>query len=129
VEVEDVIAIQQLLSLYGHLIDSQDWGRLNEVFTEDAVFDGTDLGWPMLGSLAELITYWTDPATIHPLGHHSTNVVVTSTGPDTATCLSKNVSVHEDVVKSSTYTDTLRRTPDGWRLTSRILTRQRRPVR
>ena len=39
--VEDRLDIQQLINLYGHLIDTRAFSRLGEIFTDDAVFDLT----------------------------------------------------------------------------------------
>jgi hypothetical protein len=126
VPIEDIVAVQQLLGLYGHVIDNRQWSRLGEIFTDDMVFDPTDVGLPVTTSLKDLHDLWTSPETVHPLGHHVTNVVVTE-GPDgTLESISKNVALQMDgSVSSSIYRDRLRRTSDGWRLAQRVLTKRR----
>ena len=69
-DVADTLAIHQLLALYGHLIDERQWSRLDEVFTDDLVFDATDFGLGITHSLDELREAWTGPKAAHPLGHH-----------------------------------------------------------
>ncbi|MGD6743160.1 nuclear transport factor 2 family protein [Streptomyces sp. BH106] len=44
----DRLAITELLSLHGHLIDSGELDRLDELFTPDVVYDVTDFGQPPL---------------------------------------------------------------------------------
>src|ERR1700750_874018 len=98
--------IHQLLALYGHLIDSRQWSRLGEVFTEDIVFDGSDVGWPPINSLSELVTFCTAPGAVHPLARHATNIVVLPGGsPRSLSSTSKNVSIAPDRVTSSVYED------------------------
>lgn len=43
-EISDRLEIQDLLAAYSHAIDSRDWDALDEVFTEDAVIDYTEMG-------------------------------------------------------------------------------------
>ncbi|WP_352231943.1 nuclear transport factor 2 family protein [Actinomycetospora sp. NBRC 106375] len=35
----DVVAIEQLIALHGHLVDDRELHRLGELFTNDAVYD------------------------------------------------------------------------------------------
>ncbi|WP_327661485.1 MULTISPECIES: nuclear transport factor 2 family protein [unclassified Streptomyces] len=44
----DRTAITELLSLHGHLIDSGELDRLDELFTPDVVYDASDFGQPPL---------------------------------------------------------------------------------
>jgi 3-phenylpropionate/cinnamic acid dioxygenase small subunit len=36
---DDIVEINQILSLWAHLVDNHAWDRFGEVFTEDAHFD------------------------------------------------------------------------------------------
>ena len=38
-EPSDTLAIHALVSLYGHLIDEQQYQRMHELFTVDAIYD------------------------------------------------------------------------------------------
>ena len=122
-DVADTLAIHQLLALYGHLIDERQWSRLDEVFTDDLVFDATDFGLGVTHSLDELRETWTGPKAAHPLGHHATNIVVTEDADGTVRVLSKVVGVgNKGRVGSGTYRDVVVKTAEGWRLASRAVT-------
>lgn len=119
-DVADRLEIHELLGLYGHLIDGRRWGELDQVFTEDAVFDATDFGQGITRSLAELRADWESPEATHPLAHHATNIVVRKTGEGVAEVLSKGIGVGRGGrVGSVTYHDVVVRTEAGWRLTRR----------
>jgi hypothetical protein len=49
-ESSDIVAITQVVNLYGHVLDARDWDRLTEVFTDDGVFDLSDVVIPGAGS-------------------------------------------------------------------------------
>ncbi|MGY5060839.1 nuclear transport factor 2 family protein, partial [Streptomyces sp. 900105755] len=42
--LEDRLAITELVSLHGHLVDDGSLDRLEELFTTDVVYDLTDFG-------------------------------------------------------------------------------------
>src|SRR6476469_9216654 len=42
-EISDRLEIQDLLVAYGYAMESHDWEGLDDVFTEDAIIDYTDL--------------------------------------------------------------------------------------
>jgi len=125
-ESADFIAIHNLMGRYGHIMDECSmaggpWDRLGEIFTVDATFDVRPLGGPLLSSLEELKAAW--GAAIHPWGHHVTNLVIESLGPDSATCDSKIIIILPDGRASTgVYRDRLERTADGWRITHRLCT-------
>ena len=79
-DVRDYIAIQQLVALYGHIIDDRQWSRIDELFTEDAVFDTTASGFGRREGREAILQHWKETAR-HPLAHHVTNVVIVPTGP------------------------------------------------
>lgn len=119
--LDDIVAIHELLAMYGHVIDAHAWSRLDEVFVPDAVFrsaTGT-----VYTSLEELRTFWTGSDVKHPAGHHVTNIVLVRLNDITVEGLSKGLYVHYDgTVTSATYNDLIRRTDAGWRLTQRRIT-------
>ncbi|HEX5947714.1 MAG TPA: nuclear transport factor 2 family protein [Acidimicrobiales bacterium] len=126
--IEDRMAIHELLALYGHVIDERRWTDLDQVFTADAIYDGTDFGMPVTRSLADLIAEWTseEGLTRHPLAHHATNIVVTARDDGTALVRSKGIGVgNGGRVGSVTYVDEAVRTDAGWRLRSRTVTLRR----
>ncbi|HEX4658404.1 MAG TPA: nuclear transport factor 2 family protein [Streptosporangiaceae bacterium] len=121
ITVEDRLAIYELLSLYGHLIDQRRWADLAQVFTEDVVFDASSFGDPVTTSARELIQRWSSDLWMHPLAHHVTNIVITEDSDAVVRVQSKAIGVgRKGRVGSATYDDVVVRTPEGWRLSKRI---------
>jgi 3-phenylpropionate/cinnamic acid dioxygenase small subunit len=119
-DVNDRLAIHELLGLYGHLIDERRWDELDQVFTADAVYDATDFGQAVTTSLADLLAHWTSDLTIHPLAHHATNIVVSEDPDGTVRVHSKGLGVgRKGRVGSATYDDVAVPTAAGWRLARR----------
>jgi 3-phenylpropionate/cinnamic acid dioxygenase small subunit len=116
--VEDTLAIHELLARYGHVLDNRAWSQLGDVFADDARYDVTDVGWGLFDGLESIKKFLMVDAR-HPLGHHTTNVVIEPIDDDQATVRSKGVGVFPDRTSSVVYVDTVRRTPDGWRFASR----------
>lgn len=50
----DLVAIHQLLSLHGHLVDGREFDRFDELFTNDVVYDVTDMGQGIIQGLSSL---------------------------------------------------------------------------
>ena len=120
---DDFIQIYNLMGRYGHIMEECSmaggrWDRLGEIFSEDAVF-GVEPGGIWMNGLRELQGMW--GASTHPWGHHVTNLVVESTGADTATCDSKIIIILPDArAVTGVYRDRLVRTDDGWRINHRV---------
>jgi hypothetical protein len=116
--LEDRLDIQQMLALYGHLIDDRAFERLAEIFTDDAVFDLSGFDGTRFDGLAAIVEMMI-ASEQHPLAHHATNVVVLDGEPVTA--LSKGIGVgNGGRVGSVVYRDTLRETDAGWRICYRL---------
>lgn len=65
----------------------------------------------------------------NPLGHHVTNVVVTSLKGDQAMARSKGLGVMSDgAIGTVVYEDALRRTADGWRIAVRPVLPRKIPL-
>ena len=122
-DIRDIVAIHQLLALYGHLLDDRDWARLSMVFTEDATFDAADTGGgAATHTLKDLIAKFDNPRTLHPLAHHITNPYVWQEADGTVHARSKIVGIlSEGRAGSGSYFDTLVRVGDGWRIKSRVV--------
>src|SRR6516162_10242085 len=45
-EISDRLEIQELLIRYSHCVDTHDWDGWEQVFTDDAVIDYTEMGGP-----------------------------------------------------------------------------------
>jgi hypothetical protein len=126
VNLEDRIALHELVALYGHLIDERRWNEFENVFTPDAVYESLmGEGW-RTNSLAELLEFWTADMSRHPLAHHTTNVVVIGQPDGSAHILSKGIGVgRKGRVGSVTYNDVAVPTDQGWRLAKRVVALRR----
>lgn len=121
--VGDVLAINNLINLYGHVVDDRQWSRMPELFTEDVFFDMTSFGPEPLYAL-EALTRCFRELDRHPLAHHATNILI-EPGPDGIRATSKGVSLRHGEMGSTVYRDRLRKTPEGWRIAERTAIRRR----
>src|SRR4051812_41784654 len=114
--VEDQLAIQQLISLYGYIIDERQFSRSHELFTADVRYDVTDFKAGEHVGIDAIVELWraTDR---HPLAHHATNVVVSRDEDGTTRVESKGIGVLVDGrVGSTVYRDIVVKTTYGWRI-------------
>jgi SnoaL-like domain len=113
----DVVEIHQLLGLYGHAVDSSDQARLEEVFTEDAVFDTSDFEQGVHVGLPAIKAIFALGAPPHPPAHLATNFFVYRDG-ETVRAHSKWLTIDRATggVRSGDYHDELVRSADGWRI-------------
>jgi hypothetical protein len=119
-EVSDILAIHQLLALYGHIIDEREWQRVAELFTATAVYDMTAFGLVAVRGAAAIREMWSRPDAMHPLAHHATNIVISEDPDGTVRVVSKGIGVGANGrVGSVVYRDVVERTPQGWRFASR----------
>ena len=124
-DIADRVELHELPGRYGDAIDDRDWARLDAIFTEDAVFDLTDLGEPCLTGLAEIKRYMDEDAK-HPRTHLMTNIYVDE-APDGARLSFRIVALLPDkVVGTASYYDDVVKTPAGWRVRHRVITLRRR---
>ena len=120
---DDIAEINQILSLWAHLVDNHAWDRFGEVFTEDAYFNSSVFGFAPVTGIAAICHMASQDG--HAKAHHTTNVYVQEGAGDEIATVSKGLGLLSNgAVASVTYTDRLRRTPKGWRLASRILALQ-----
>lgn len=120
IDAADRLALHELAALYGDLIDAKDWPGLAEVFTEDAVFDMSDIG---LGKFRGLTAIQAHMAATdrHPSAHLIVNVRVVDGAP--IELHSRVIGVLADRrVGVGNYRDHVERTPAGWRIRHRIFT-------
>ncbi|HEV3180219.1 MAG TPA: nuclear transport factor 2 family protein [Steroidobacteraceae bacterium] len=119
-EAGDIVAIQQLLALYGHVIDEREWQRVGELFTATAVYDMSDFGLGVVHGAAAIRELWSRPEAMHPLAHHATDIVVSEEADGTVRVLSKGLGVGPNGrVGSVVYRDVVVRTSEGWRFAAR----------
>jgi hypothetical protein len=122
-DVRDILAINNLINSYGHIIDERQWSRLEELFTPDIVFDMSDFNGQILTGLDTLRSAWMSMDR-HPLAHHATNILIDADG-DEVRVLCKGIGFYPDHVGSTVYRDRLRNTPSGWRIAHRIAAKRR----
>jgi hypothetical protein len=117
----DVLEIHSVLSLYGHVLDSEAWSELADVFTQDARVDTSALDGNIMDGLDALQQAWS--AASHAKAHHVTNVVIVAQTADAVMVRSKGLGIHgPSDVRSLVYEDTFVRTSSGWRIQSRRAT-------
>lgn len=124
--VEDLLAIQNVIGRYAHIMDAGSRGlcsfeELARIFTADAVFDFSEGGGGLARNLSEIVAVMANNP--HPSGHHGTNPVIDFLDADNATCLSKLTTVeHDGRVNTGHYFDEFVRTEEGWRIRARKAT-------
>ncbi|MFI5658496.1 nuclear transport factor 2 family protein [Streptomyces sp. NPDC051684] len=127
--LEDRLAITELVSLHGHLVDDGNLDRLEEVFTADVVYDLTDFGQESLSGVAAIREAAWALGEANPVAHHVTNVVVTASEDGRVKVRSKGLGIKPDgSCGSVSYDDTVVPTPDGWRISHRRLSPRRTPL-
>lgn len=126
ISVADRLELHELPGRYGDAIDDRDWDRLDRIFTDDAVFDLTDLGVPLLEGLAEIKRFMHEDAQ-HPKTHTMTNIYV----DDTADGVKLNFRIialqPKGLAGTASYYDDVVKTNTGWRVAHRVVTLRRRP--
>jgi 3-phenylpropionate/cinnamic acid dioxygenase small subunit len=127
--VEDRLAIQELISLHGHLMDGGEFDRLPELFCDDVVYDVSAFGGGELHGWAAVREAGLALGDANPVAHHVTNIVVTAGGDGSVRARSKGIGVNADgSVGSVTYDDLVRREAGGWRIAYRKVTPRRRAL-
>lgn len=123
----DRIELLELQHLYGHVLDRGLWERIGHVFSEDAVFDPSNVGLPAMHGLAEIrekLLPLEDAAGPRRC-HHSTNAVIVEGSGDRARMLSKYICSSEgSAISYGEYEDDLVRTSEGWRIARRTTFRR-----
>jgi 3-phenylpropionate/cinnamic acid dioxygenase small subunit len=121
ISADDRLEILERLALYGMLIDDRDWDGLRHMFTEDAVFDVSDVGLPPVNGLPAIRKMM--ESVQHPLAHLITNAVVESAEDDTVRTRCRLLGVEQSLsIHVGQYRDVFVRTPEGWRIRNRSFT-------
>ncbi|MEV4891042.1 nuclear transport factor 2 family protein [Nonomuraea sp. NPDC055795] len=126
---EDRVAITDLIAMHGHLCDSGELDRLDEVFTADVLYDVTDFGQEALRGVAACADAGRALGELNPVGHHVTNVVLNEEADGRVRARSKGIGVNADGTSGSvTYEDTILRLGQGWRISHRKVIARRAPL-
>lgn len=124
----DRLELHELPGRYGDAIDDRAWDRLDDIFTIDGVFDLTDLGGPRCAGL-DAIKQFMDVEAEHPRTHLMTNIYVDET-PAGVQLRFRIIALFDGgKVGTASYYDDVVKTPAGWRVSNRVITRRRRPLR
>jgi hypothetical protein len=125
-DTADIVAINQLVARYGHVVDTAAWEQLADVFTPDAVLDYRAVNVPeVMHGLDAVVAFF--GAANHPSAHHCTNVYVWQDG-DRVRVKSKFLAPYtRDTHRphrwyGGDYVDEVVRTDAGWRIRSRVCT-------
>ena len=128
-DASDRILIHELINLHGHLMDEGQFDRLDELFTDDVIYDVTAMGGAKLVGGHAIAEAGRRLGVANPLGHHVTNVVVTELDNDRAVARSKGLGVMAGgAVGSVVYADELQRTGGGWRIAVRRVLPRNTPL-
>lgn len=137
---EDYVGIMQTIARYGHALDAGTV-PMSHVLTDDVVFDFTEAGvngepGPVVSGLDNILLTMTGstsdpfstrtPGSRPALSHHTTNSEVIADRGDEVDVRSKylrlgNTQPGPMPVLIGQYLDTLRRTPEGWRISRRAV--------
>ncbi|MDT0549748.1 MULTISPECIES: nuclear transport factor 2 family protein [Streptomyces] len=126
---EDRCAITELIAMHGHLCDSGELDRFDEVFTTDVIYDVTDFGHEVLRGVAACAEAGRALGELNPVGHHVTNTVLSEQADGRVHARSKGIGVYADGTTGSvTYEDTIVRMDQGWLISHRKVLARRVPL-
>ncbi|MGE7964033.1 nuclear transport factor 2 family protein [Pseudomonas sp. NPDC089918] len=118
--ISDIVEVNQLLSLWSHLVDRRAWHRFDEVLTDDALYDCSIFGYTPVSGIDAIRGMFDQEG--HARAHHTTNVYVQDGPGDELIAESKGLGLLANgAFASVTFLDKLRPTQAGWRLASRVL--------
>jgi hypothetical protein len=127
--LEDRYVITELIAMHGHLCDSGELDRLDEVFTTDVIYDVTDFGPEILRGVEACAEAGRALGELNPVGHHVTNIVLSAQADGRVHARSKGIGINADGRSGSvTYEDIVVRVDQGWRISYRKLLARRVPL-
>jgi hypothetical protein len=134
IELEDRLAILELISRLVLLLDARDWDALEHLFTETVYNDRTSLtgGEPVTLGAAEFVGGWRYLMENLDAVHHLVTCHVITLDGDRATCAANMQGTHVLANPSGgpmwqvggRHDYQLTRTPDGWRISGITFTIQ-----
>src|SRR4051812_81005 len=126
---EDRAVIGELIALHGHLMDSGELDRMDELFSADVVYDLEDFGFGALHGIDAIRDAALGLGERNPLAHHVTNVVIGDVEDDGVRVRSKGLAVNADGSAGSVvYDDLVQRDGSGWRIVYRRVKPRRTPL-
>jgi len=122
VDTDDRWAINETLSLVGHVFDDGRLDEIDTVFTSDVVYDMSALGMPVINGIEGAREAARQMAAHGPIAHFVTNVVIVSQDGDEVAVDSKGLMLMADHTTNGVVNhDVLRREPAGWRIARRLI--------
>ena len=125
---EILAAATQLVNRYGHVVDNRDLDALGEIFTEDAVFDASEVGGAAYRGLPAIREFFSLGSDIHPPAHHTTNVYVHEREGSVGVSSKYIVGPLEGLARTGVYEDMLRQQDGMWLISERKVFRRWPPV-
>ncbi|MDX3229564.1 nuclear transport factor 2 family protein [Streptomyces sp. ME19-01-6] len=126
---EDRCVITELIAMHGHLCDSGELDRLDEVFTTDVTYDVTDFGYEILRGVETCAEAGRALGELNPVGHHVTNIVLSEQADGRVHARAKGIGIRADGTSGSlTYEDIIVRVDQGWRISHRKVLARRVPL-
>ena len=125
IDLADRLELHELPGRYGDTIDDRAWERLPRIFTQDAVFDLTDLGAPRLVGVEEIHRFMDEEAA-HPRTHMMTNIYVDDDDDAVRMYFRIVALIGQGRTGTASYYDEVVKTADGWRVKHRVTTLARR---
>lgn len=119
-DTRDIVEIQQLMAHYGHLVDSKQWPRLGEIFSDDGIFDVIAYDAGRHEGLRAVIAFFEKAS--HPPAHHSTNLYVYEEAGTVRALCKYAVPSEGGKMFGGDYKDALVKTASGWRIRERVVT-------
>lgn len=128
-DIDDRIAITDLIKLHGHHADDGDFDAMLGLFTDDVVYDLTGVDLPVLVGHEQIRAIAKEIGDDNPVAHLVTNIVLRPIGPDEVHAWSKGIAIMADGrAGSATYEDVAVRTETGWLISKRRITARRTPL-
>ncbi|MER7673578.1 nuclear transport factor 2 family protein [Kitasatospora sp. NPDC096128] len=129
ITLADRLAIAELISSHGHLVDDGDLDGLEKLFTADVIYDLTDFGQGLLAGVVAIREAALALGDANPVAHHVTNIVIAPPQDDQVSVRSKGLGIKADgTCGSVTYDDAVVRTDGGWRICCRKVSPRRVPL-
>jgi ketosteroid isomerase-like protein len=128
-DIEDRIAITDLINQHGHHADDGDFDAMLGLFTEDVVYDLTGVGMDPVTGHEQIRALALKIGEDNPVAHAVTNIVLSPIGPDEVHARSKGIAIMADGrAGSATCEDVVIRTEAGWRISNRRIIGRRVPL-
>lgn len=88
--IEDRIAVQELVHLYGFYADTKEWHAVVDLFTDDCIVDETVIGLPLMEGKDAITAYYIGGTVdmVEYFLHYVTNHIMLEYSGDLARCIS-----------------------------------------